>query len=253
MTRLENLSKNLDHRYIDIEKLTDKILQGTYPDVTTEEIDTLAAETAASLSTQHPDYARLAARICASNNHKMTNPSFSYTIKKLYNNGNGFINDQVASIVERRGEEIDKRINHERDMELTYFGFKTLERSYLLKTDTGTIMERPQYMLMRVALGIHCCFKNETTFDQMTEEEEEKNLQSSFETYDMMSKGFFTHASPTLFHSGTTHPQLSSCFLLQMTEDSISGIYDTLKRCAVISKVRWNICPALNLFESYVD
>jgi len=208
---------------------------GTYPNVSTSEIDTLAAETAASLSTQHPDYARLAARICASNNHKITNPSFSYSIKKLYGNGKGFINPQIAKIVEKRGAEIDCHIVHSRDMEMTYFGFKTLERSYLLKTDDGTMVERPQYMLMRVALGIHCC--HEDNANNMTEEEENEKLQAAFETYDMMSRGQFTHASPTLFHAGTTHPQLSSCFLVQMSDDSINGIYDTLKRCAVISKV----------------
>ena len=233
--RLRNLSTDLDSRYVDIETLTDKIMQGIYPNVTTAEIDTLAAETAASLSTQHTDYARLAARICASHNHKHTNPSFAYTIKKLYSDGNGFIDPQIASLVERRGEEIERHIVHTRDMQMTYFGFKTLERSYLLKTDDGKIRERPQYMFMRVALGIHCGLK--VAGHTISEEEETENLLAAFETYDMMSRGLFTHASPTLFHSGTTHPQLSSCFLVQMTEDSITGIYDTLKKCAVISKV----------------
>ena len=233
--RLRSLSTDLDSRYVDIETLTNKIIQGTYPNVTTSEIDTLAAETAASLSTQHTDYARLAARICASHNHKNTNPSFAYTIKKLYNDGNGFIDPQIAQLVERRGEEIERHIVHSRDMQMTYFGFKTLERSYLLKTDEGKIRERPQYMFMRVALGIHCSLKSNG--NEISKEEETENLLAAFETYDMMSRGFFTHASPTLFHSGTTHPQLSSCFLVQMTEDSINGIYDTLKTCAAISNV----------------
>ena len=208
-------------------------MRGAYQNMTSYEIDILASETAASMSTQHPDYARLAARICVSHNHKITPASFSDNVKILFDGGNGFLSPEIYEIVMRRGKEIDKRIVHQRDMEYTYFGFKTLERSYLLKTEEAKIVERPQYMLMRVALGIHCCGKNVND----TAEQEDKNLQAAFETYEMMSQGFFTHASPTLFHSGTIHPQLSSCFLVQMSEDSINGIYDTLKRCAVISKV----------------
>ena len=224
-----------------MDAIATSIMQGTYPDVTTTEIDTLASETAASMSTQHPDYARLAARICASHNHKMTPLTFSESIRKLYDNGNGFVSPKLVDLVERRGKEIDEMIMHEKDMGYTYFGFKTLERSYLLKTEKGEIVERPQYMIMRVALGIHCCGTHK-------ESDEDANLEAAFETYNMMSKGYFTHASPTLFHSGTIHPQLSSCFLLQMSEDSIDGIYNTLKRCAMISKVCTNHLPLYYLY-----
>ena len=200
--------------------------------MTTSEIDTLASETAASMSTQHPDYARLAARISASQNHKVTASTFSEAMSILYDGGDGFIAKELIDIVRRRGDEINERIVHSRDMNYSYFGLKTLEKSYLLKTEKKIVAERPQYMLMRVALGIHCCEKK-----VVSEDEENKNLEAAFETYDTMSQKYFTHASPTLFHSGTIHPQLSSCFLVQMSEDSIEGIYDTLKRCAVISKV----------------
>ena len=224
---------DLDKKYLNLDAIATSIMQGTYPDVTTTEIDTLASETAASMGTQHPDYGRLAARICASHNHKMTPKTFSESIRKLFNNGNGFVCPKLVELVERRGKEIDDKIMHEKDMGYTYFGFKTLERSYLLKTEKGEVVERPQYMIMRVALGIHCCSTQEGN-------DEDANLEAAFETYNMMSKGYFTHASPTLFHSGTIHPQLSSCFLVQMSEDSIDGIYNTLKRCAMISKVCLN-------------
>jgi ribonucleoside-diphosphate reductase alpha subunit len=200
--------------------------------VTTSEIDTLAAETAASMSTQHPDYAKLASRICISHNHKVTPASFSEAIKILYDDGNGFIHNKIADLVHRHADDINAKVNSTRDFSLTYFGFKTLERAYLLRTERGLVVERPQYLLMRVALGIHCFLGNKS---------EEESLQEAYETYDLMSRGYFTHASPTLFHAGTIHPQLSSCFLLQMSEDSINGIYDTLKRCAVISKAAGGI------------
>lgn len=226
-SRLSSLSEGLDERYVALEALSDSILRGVYPNVTSSEIDTLAAETAASMSTQHPDYAKLAARICIAHVHKVTPNNFSEAVELLYQDGNGFIDPNLANLVKRRATEIDARVKSNRDLSLTYFGFKTLERAYLLKTEKGEIIERPQYLFMRVALGIHCSDKIKN---------EEEALNDAFETYDMMSEGYFTHASPTLFHSGTTHPQLSSCFLVQMSEDSISGIYDTLKRCAVISK-----------------
>ena len=165
----------------------------------------------------------------------------------LNEGGTGFVNNEIADLVRRRGKEIDAQIVHERDLDMTYFGFKTLERSYLLKLNEERIVERPQYLWMRVALGIHCCKGRSSdvvniddeglAIQTTTKEEEDANLQAAFETYDLMSRGYFTHASPTLFHAGTTHPQLSSCFLVQMSDDSIHGIYDTLKRCAVISKV----------------
>lgn len=223
-TRLSVLARDLND--VDIPALTSIILTGLCPNATTSEIDTLAAETAASKSTQHPDYSKLAALICASQMHKITPDTFSEAIEMLYKNGDGFIHEKVANLVKRRAKEINAKIDSSRDFNLTYFGLKTLQRSYLLKTEKGELLERPQYMLMRVALGIHCVLDGN----------EDENLRAAFETYDMMSDGYFTHASPTLFHSGTTHPQLSSCFLLQMSDDSIHGIYDTLKRCAVISK-----------------
>lgn len=230
----------MDQRFLELDNLAESIIKGTYPNVSYSEIATLSAETAASRSTQHPDYARLAARILIDQNHKETPDTFSEAINLLYNNGSGFIHKTLADIVKRRGQEIDTKIVPERDVELmTYFGFKTLERAYLLKTDDGsTIVERPQYLLMRVALGIHLCSGTNETLDATTEDE---RLQAAFETYDLMSQGFFTHASPTLFHSGTTHPQLCSCFLVQMSEDSIHGIYDTLKLCGVISKAAGGI------------
>mmetsp|Transcript_22031 Transcript_22031/g.33434 ORF Transcript_22031/g.33434 Transcript_22031/m.33434 type:complete len:493 (-) Transcript_22031:1249-2727(-) len=225
-SRLSVLAQDLDLHYVDVPALTASILTGLYPNATTSEIDTLAAETAASKSTQHPDYAKLAALICASQMHKITPNRFSDAVEMLYKNGNGFIHEKVADLVMRRAKEINAKIDSSRDFNLSYFGLKTLQRAYLLKTEKGELVERPQYMLMRVVLGIHCVLDGN----------EDENLRAAFESYDMMSDGYFTHASPTLFHSGTTHPQLSSCFLIQMKEDSIHGIYDTLKRCAVISK-----------------
>ena len=209
-----------------------------YPGASTAEVDDLIAETAASMSTIHPDYARLAARVIATRMHKTTNPLFSQAMKRLHEAVDpktgekcGFICEHLIDLINRKTSVIDAQIVRERDFDLTYFGLKTLHRSYLLKEHSeGEIVEIPQFMLMRVALGIHCSVLAKSA------EEEDENLLAAFETYDMMSRGFFTHASPTLFHSGTTHPQLSSCFLVQMSEDSINGIYDTLKRCAVISK-----------------
>jgi len=222
---------------LDMESLTESILRGMYPDVNSYEIDTLAAETAASMATQHVLYARLAARISVSLNHKYTPPTFSQAIEAIHKEIN-YIDPSLVELVRRRGDEINERIHNEQDQEISYFGFKTLERSYLLKSNDGVFLERLQYLLMRVALGIHCTDRLTGT---MTPEEEDDRLQDAFETYDLMSKGYFTHASPTLFHSGTTHPQLSSCFLIQMSDDSINGIYDTLKRCAVISKAAGGI------------
>lgn len=250
LQRLKNLAKDLDAidksenskdastdkiNGLNLEALTASILRGMYPNVTTLEIDILAAETAASMATQHMSYSRLAARIIVSQNHKNTLATFSDSVQAL-NDETGYINPEIVDLVKRRKDEINKEIVNQRDLEMTYFGFKTLERSYLLRTDQGTILERPQYLMMRVALGIHC-----TNLNGVTKEEEDKRLQAAFETYHLMSQGFFTHASPTLFHSGTTHPQLSSCFLVQMSDDSIAGIYDTLKRCAVISKAAGGI------------
>lgn len=256
LQRFKNLSFGLDLRFISLSDLAEAILQGTYPNITTAEIDTLASETAASKSTRHPHYARLAARICATANHKSTSDSFSSTMLQLNGGGNGFVSNEIAELVRRRGREIDRQIHHERDLEMSYFGFKTLERSYLLKRDQETIVERPQYMWMRVALGIHCCKpqcggngngdSDDGDGSTFSKDEEDVNLEAAFETYKLMSLGYFTHATPTLFHAGTIHPQLCSCFLLQMSDDSIKGIYDTLKRCAVISKAAGGIGLSVN-------
>ena len=231
--RLDSLANDLDQRFVKVDALTDSILLGVYPNVTSSEIDILAAETAASMSTQHPDYARLAARIRLTANHKTTPAKFSSAIALLNDGGNGFIDPALAGLIERHADWIDSKIVNERDLDMTYFGFKTLERAYLLRTDEGEVVERPQYLMMRVALGIHC---TKVLRENLGEQAELIALEQAFETYNMMSQGYFTHASPTLFHSGTTHPQLSSCFLVQMSQDSISGIYDTLKQCAEISK-----------------
>lgn len=223
--RIQKLSYGLDPKYVDTIEVAKKVIQGIYDGVTTTELDTLAAETAASLTTKHPDYAILAARIAISNLHKNTDKSFSKTIHKLYHyvdtrSGQpaGLIDDEVYQIVMANAELLDSTIIHDRDFGYDYFGFKTLERSYLLKMN-GKVVERPQHMLMRVSIGIH---KND--------------LDAAIETYNLMSEKWFTHASPTLFNAGTPKPQMSSCFLLTMKEDSIDGIYETLKQCAKISQ-----------------
>ena len=191
----------------------------------TSKLDNLAAETAASLTTRHSDYAILAARIAISNLHKNTNKSFSGTIKRLYtyidpktNSNASLISKEVYEVVKKHAALLDSTIIYDRDFGYDYFGFKTLEKSYLLKID-GNIAERPQHMLMRVAVGIHGT-----------------DIDSAIETYNLLSERWFTHATPTLFNAGTPKPQLSSCFLLTMKDDSIEGIYDTLKQCAKISQ-----------------
>tara|TARA_A100001037_G_scaffold250323_1_gene233314 strand:+ start:282 stop:2708 length:2427 start_codon:yes stop_codon:yes gene_type:complete len=202
-----------------------KVCQGVYPGVTTAELDELAAETAAAMTSKHPDYAQLAARIAVSNLHKTTDKSFSKTMKKMYehtNHRNGkwspLLAEDVYEIITENAERFDAEIVYDRDFDYDYFGFKTLERSYLLRID-GKVVERPQHMLMRVSIGIH-----------------KKDIEKAVETYHMLSERWMTHASPTLFNAGTPRPQLSSCFLICMKEDSIEGIYDTLKECACISK-----------------
>ncbi len=201
------------------------MIAGIYPGVTTAELDNLAAETAASMTTKHPDFAILAARIAVSNLHKETSDSFSQTIDKMYNyidpiskKQHKMIDDFTYANVMKNAALYDSTICYERDYTYNYFGFKTLERSYLLRIDKK-IVERPQHMLMRVAVGIHG-----------------EDVEAAIETYNCLSLKFFTHASPTLFNAGTPRPQLSSCFLLTMKEDSIEGIYNTLKDCAIISK-----------------
>lgn len=238
--RLEALSDGLDLRYVDLTSLSTSIMRGLYNDVGTDEIDVLAAESAASLSTQHYDYARLASRICLTRNRKTTPATFSAYVEELQKgNGKGYICPRLTETVRKHADEIDRRI---RPMDnLTYFGFRTLERSYLLRSDDGNVLERPEYLMMRVSLGIHNNYG-----DDGYDSDDNDCLEKVFETYELLSQGYFTHASPTLFHAGTTHPQLSSCFLLQMSEDSIHGIYDTLQRCAVISKAAGGIGLAVH-------
>lgn len=212
-----------------------KVIKGIYEGVTTIELDNLAAEVAASFTIKHPDYALLASRIAVSNLHKITNKSFSGTMKALYEyvdpvtgeNASLLAND-VYEIIEKNAELLDSTIIYDRDFGYDYFGFKTLERSYLLKVD-GRIAERPQHMLMRVSVGIH-----------------KDDINSAIETYNLMSERWFTHATPTLFNAGTPKPQMSSCFLLTMKSDSIDGIYDTLKQCAKISQSAGGIGLSIN-------
>ncbi len=210
---------------VDPVKVAMRVIEGLYDGVTTSELDNLAAEISATLTTAHPDYARLAARISVSNLHKNTKKSFSEVMTDLYTYINPrtgkkapLLSDEVYKIINENKDKLDSTIIYNRDFGYDYFGFKTLERSYLLKLN-GKIAERPQHMLMRVSIGIHL-----------------DDLDSAIETYELMSKKYFTHATPTLFNSGTPKPQMSSCFLLAMREDSIDGIYDTLKQTAKISQ-----------------
>ena len=223
--RLNKLVYGLDNKHIDTIAISKQVIQGLYEGVTTTELDNLAAETAASMAVNHPDYAILAARIAVSNLHKNTKKSFSKTMKDLHDYVNPktgekapLISDQTWEVINNNAEKLDSHLIHERDFHYDYFGFKTLERAYLMKID-NKIVERPQHMLMRVAVGIHG-----------------EDIENALKTYDYMSQKWFTHATPTLFNSGTPKPQLSSCFLLTMKDDSISGIFDTLKQCAEISK-----------------
>ncbi|MBS1535564.1 MAG: ribonucleoside-diphosphate reductase subunit alpha [Bacteroidetes bacterium] len=210
---------------VDAVKVAMRVIEGLYDGVTTSELDNLAAETAASMTITHPDYALLAARIAISNLHKNTKKSFSETMTDMYQYVNPrtgksspLISDEVYEVIQKNAEFLDSHVIYNRDFNYDYFGFKTLERSYLLKIN-GKIVERPQHMLMRVSVGIHL-----------------DDLESVIETYELMSKKFFTHATPTLFNAGTPKPQMSSCFLLTMRDDSIDGIYDTLKQTAKISQ-----------------
>ncbi len=223
--RIQKLSYGLEPTHVDPIQVAKKVIDGVYDGVTTSELDNLAAETAAGLTSRHPDYALLASRIAVSNLHKNTIKSFSKTIEALYNyidpktnTRAQLIADDVYEIVQKNTQLLDSSIIYDRDFGYDYFGFKTLERSYLLKM-YGIVAERPQHMLMRVAVGIH-----------------KEDINAAIETYNLMSERWFTHATPTLFNAGTPKPQMSSCFLLQVKEDSIDGIYDTLKNCAKISQ-----------------
>ncbi|MCH4822266.1 ribonucleoside-diphosphate reductase subunit alpha [Gramella lutea] len=210
---------------VDPVKVAMRVIEGLYDNVSTSELDNLAAEIAATMTTSHPDYAKLAARISVSNLHKNTKKTFSEVMADLYEYVNPrteekapLLSDEVYKVIMENKEKLDSTIIYNRDFGYDYFGFKTLERSYLLKLN-GEIVERPQHMLMRVSIGIH-----------------PDDLDAAIETYELMSKKYFTHATPTLFNSGTPKPQMSSCFLLTMQDDSIDGIYDTLKQTAKISQ-----------------
>jgi ribonucleoside-diphosphate reductase alpha subunit len=224
-SRVMKLSYGLSLKQDDIIEIAKKVITGIYNNVTTTELDNLAAETAASFTTKHPDFALLAARIAVSNLHKNTVKSFSHTAGLLYNyidqktgDKAPLIADDVFAIIQEHQDRLNAAIIYERDYHFDFFGFKTLEKSYLLKVH-GKIVERPQHLFMRVALGIH---KND--------------IDAAIETYNLMSEKWFIHATPTLFNAGTPKPQMSSCFLLIMKDDSIPGIYDTLKNCALISQ-----------------
>jgi ribonucleoside-diphosphate reductase alpha chain len=213
------------NQIVDPVKVAMRVIEGLYDGVTTPELDSLAAEIAATMTTAHPDYAKLAARIAVSNLHKNTKKSFSETMLDLYEYENPrtgkkapLLSDEVYKIITDNAEKLDSTIIYSRDFNYDFFGFKTLERSYLLKLN-GIIVERPQHMLMRVSIGIQL-----------------NDIDEAIATYELMSKKFFTHATPTLFNAGTPKPQMSSCFLLQMQDDSIEGIYDTLKQTAKISQ-----------------
>lgn len=223
--RIKKLCYGLNELFVDPVLVTMKVCTGVYKGVTTVELDELAAETAAHLTSNHPDFGLLAARIAVSNLHKKTSKVFTTVVRQLHdyiepktNKPASMIADDVYEYIMANEEVLNGAIIYDRDMGYDYFGFKTLERSYLLKIN-GKIVERPQHMLMRVSCGIHC-----------------GDLEKTLETYNLMSNKWFTHASPTLFNAGTPKPQLSSCFLLKMQDDSIDGIYDTLKQCAKISK-----------------
>ena len=223
--RIKKLCYGLNPKFVEPIEVAKMVVQGLYDGVSTTQLDNLAAEIAASLTSRHPDYAILAARIAVSNLHKNTDKSFSKTMRRLYEyidpktgEKAGLISEETLQIIEAHADRLDSAIIYDRDYTFDYFGFKTLERSYLLRMN-GEVVERPQQMIMRTAVGIHG-----------------EDIEAAIQTYNLMSEKWFTHATPTLFNAGTPRPQLSSCFLLSMTEDSIPGIFETLSRCAKISQ-----------------
>lgn len=223
--RIQKLTYGLNVGFVDAMEVAKRTIQGLFDGITTEELDNLSAEVAAYMTSTHPDYSKLAGRIAVANLHRKTSDSFMETIESLHNfhdkarnEVSSLISEELYETALEHKERISAEIAYSRDMEYDYFGFKTLERSYLLKID-GKIVERPQHMLMRVALGIHG-----------------KDIDAAMDTYHHLSEGWFTHATPTLFNAGTNKAQMSSCFLLSMKGDSIDGIYDTLKDCALISQ-----------------
>jgi ribonucleoside-diphosphate reductase alpha subunit len=232
--RIRNLCNGLDPKFVDPVPVTQKVIEGFYNGISSSEIDTLAAETCAYMSQKHHDFSTLAARIAVSNLHKNTAESFSKTCRMLHEyidkqgRSASLIANEVSEFINSNAEELDAAVDYTRDYGYDYFGFKTLEKSYLLRIH-GKIVERPQHMLMRVSCGIHC-----------------GDAAAAIETYNLMSQRYFTHATPTLFNAGTPTPQMSSCFLLTMQGDSIEGIYDTLKQCAMISKCAGGIGVAIS-------
>ena len=237
--RIHKLIYGLSISEKDVIEIAKKVIQGIYDNITTTELDNLAAETAAAQTTIHPDFSVLAARIAVSNLHKNTLKSFSKTAQLLYEYTDPItqthaplISEEIYKIIRKNADELDSSVIYDRDYNFDYFGFKTLERSYLIRTN-GKVTERPQHLFMRVALGIH-----------------KEDIQAAIETYNLMSEKWFIHATPTLFNAGTPKPQMSSCFLLSMTEDSIAGIFDTLKRCALISQSAGGIGVSIHNIRS---
>ena len=223
--RVKKLCYGINQEFVEPVEIAKHVIKSIYDGVSTTELDNLAAETAATMAATHPDYSLLAARIAISNLHKNTNKSFSATMEILYNyidpknnQKASLIADDIMAIIRDNREKLDSAIIYDRDFVFDYFGFKTLEKSYLMRAN-GEVVERPQHLLVRAAIGIH-----------------QQDVDAAIETYNLMSEKWFIHATPTLFNAGTPKPQLSSCFLLSMTEDSITGIYETLTRCAKISQ-----------------
>ena len=239
-SRINKLCYNLDPVHVDATIISQKVIQGVYPGVTTVELDELAAETAASCATRHPDFSVLAARITVSNLHKQTSKVFSDVVEILHKHihpktgkASPLVSDDLYNLVMENKDRLNSAIIYDRDYSYDYFGYKTLERAYIMKVD-GKIIERPQHMIMRVALAIHG-----------------DDLDAALESYDLMSRGYFTHATPTLFNAGTPKPQLSSCFLLTMQSDSILGIYETLKQCAIVLNTFVRELRTKNTFEKF--
>jgi ribonucleotide reductase alpha subunit len=223
LTRIKKLGKEANIK-INYTNLVMKVIDQLYDGISTTKIDELSAEQCASMASIHPDYNVLAGRIVVSNHHRNTTESFTDAMSNLYyyqdkhNKQSPLVSKDLFDVVTKYSEELDALCDYDRDYLIDYFGFKTLERAYLMKINKVTA-ERPQHMWLRVAIGIHG-----------------ENMERVKETYELMSQKYFTHATPTLFNAGTPHPQLSSCFLLAMENDSMEGIYNTLKECAMISK-----------------
>jgi len=239
LERINQQTYGLDSKWIQPFDIAQKVIEGITPDIETRVLDTLAMETAASLTVKHPDYATLAARIAITSLHKETKKSFTETVKDLYNyvdpntrQHSPVVSESFYKLVMKYSDQLDSAIVHSRDHNFDYFGYKVLERSYLLKI-SGRVAERPQYMYMRTALQIW-----------------NNNIEKVIETYNLLSEGYYTHATPTLFNSGTTRPQLSSCFLLDVENDSIEGIFNTLKESAQISKNAGGIGISFNKVRS---